>query len=359
VSGPNLSGDTELSARSLRSFIAVAEELNFTRAAARLFVAQQALSRDIAQLERRLGMPLFARTTRRVALTPEGERLLVRARELVALHDELLADIARPSRPLVVDVLSEGRLTGSRMLEALRAAAPELEFRGRHTGGTGLGLRLLRAAEIDIVLGRIEWRGQGSLPGIEHRPVRYEPLAALLPRGHRLAEGRDLPLTRLKGEVIDTNPAHPEALEWIDLTAQFVELADAVATPPHLPAVGLDEQTHHLIRQGLPILTSLDHIEVPGGVVRPLVQPVPVFTWSVAWRAGLHRAAVDAIESAIETLAVAEDWLALPDDAWLPEPERSRLAGRSMPVIGPSSAHRDPVIPSRHGIAPARPRRRR
>ena len=323
MNSPDLPEDIELSPRSLRSFIAVAEELNFTRAASRLFVAQQALSRDIAQLERRLGTPLFVRTTRRVTLTPDGDRLLGRARELVALHDQLVAEVGRPTRPLVVDVLSEGRLTSTRILEALRAAAPDIEFRGRHSGGTGLGLRLLRAAEIDIVLGRIEWRGQRSLLGIEHRRFRHEPLAVLLPKGHRLARDRALPMSRLKGEMIDTNPANPEATEWVDLTAQFLEMAGAVATPPHLPAVGLDEQAHHLIRQNLPILTSLDHSNVPGGVIRPLVDPVPIFPWSVAWRRGLHRPAREAIDRAIERVGVEEDWLTLPEDSWLPEPERS------------------------------------
>jgi DNA-binding transcriptional LysR family regulator len=77
----------ELDPRLLRYFVAVAEELHFTRAAARLYGAQQALSRDIARLERQLGVRLFTRTTRRVALTREGQRLLVRARELLALRE--------------------------------------------------------------------------------------------------------------------------------------------------------------------------------------------------------------------------------------------------------------------------------
>jgi DNA-binding transcriptional LysR family regulator len=70
----------ELDLRLLRHFVAVAEELHFTRAAARLYLTQQALSRDIRRLEEQLGVSLFTRTTRRVALTPEGQRLLTRAR---------------------------------------------------------------------------------------------------------------------------------------------------------------------------------------------------------------------------------------------------------------------------------------
>ncbi len=83
--------DTDLEIRSLRYFVAVADELHFTRAASRLFVAQQALSREIRRLEERLGAPLLVRTTRRVTLTPEGLQLLTEARELIRLHDRLIA----------------------------------------------------------------------------------------------------------------------------------------------------------------------------------------------------------------------------------------------------------------------------
>src|ERR671914_150460 len=115
-----LTRDTELDIRSLRSFVAVAEDLSFTRAATRLFVAQQAISRDIQSLERRLGSPLFVRTTRRVVLTPEGRRFLAGAKELVALHDRILDETLPIGRPIVVDLLSEGRRTGPRVVDALR-----------------------------------------------------------------------------------------------------------------------------------------------------------------------------------------------------------------------------------------------
>lgn len=82
--------------RLLRAFVAVAGELHFTRAAARLYVAQQALSRDIRRLERELGAELFVRTTRQVTLTADGERLLPYARRVLAAQDDLLAAAAGP-----------------------------------------------------------------------------------------------------------------------------------------------------------------------------------------------------------------------------------------------------------------------
>lgn len=99
----------DIDPRLLRHFVAVAEALHFGRAAAGLHIAQQALSRDIARLERDLGVRLFVRSTRRVALTAEGERLLPRAVELLALQDRLVADIRGHARPLVVDVVRTRR----------------------------------------------------------------------------------------------------------------------------------------------------------------------------------------------------------------------------------------------------------
>jgi hypothetical protein len=135
-----------------------------------------------------------------------------------------------------------------------------------------------------------------------------------------------VPVARLEGLEIDVNPARPDASEWIDFARQFLDLARATPTPPHVSAVGLDNQAHHLVRQGLPILTAVDHIAVPGGIVRPLVDPVPIFPWSIAWRRGLRRDVVAAIEAAADALATDTDWLELPPDAWLPEPEASHVS---------------------------------
>jgi DNA-binding transcriptional LysR family regulator len=328
---------TDLDIRSLRYFIAVAEELHFTRAAARLFVAQQALSRDIRRLERRLGTPLVARTTRRVSLTPEGERLLGRARELVALHDLTLREVGDSARPIVVDLLSEGRLTAVRILKLARTSEPAVEFRGHYGGGMGAALAALLGAELDVAFGRATWLDRELPATLEARLVRFEPLALLLPGTHALASRTSIPLAELEGAEIDANPMagavrgstivtdHGRAPEWSDLVRQFLALSGARPTQPHVAAVGLDEQAHHLVRQGLPILTSVDHVDVPGGVVRPLRDPVPLYPWSIVHREGAIGAGVPALGRAAARLAGEEGWLDVPSDAWLPQPEATRL----------------------------------
>ena len=316
--------DADLDIRSLRAFVAVAEELHFSRAAARLFVAQQALSRDIRKLEERVGTPLFARTTRRVSLTPEGRRLLERAGPLLRLHDEIVVELMRPNRPVLVDLMSEGRRTALDVLEAARLLAPTVEFRGRYRGGMGVSIRLLEAAELDVAFGRADWRGRGGDGAIAREVIRYEPLAVLVPLGHPLANAEVAPVEALAGAEIDASARSPDAPEWSDLVSQFLALSGAVPTADHVPAVGLDDQAHHLVQQGLPILTSLDHVPVPGGVLLPIVDPVPMYAWSMAWRAGSHPAGLAAIREAATTLARRHGWLDLPDDAWLPDPESAR-----------------------------------
>ena len=318
--------DLDIDIRSLRYFVAVAEELSFTKAAERLFVAQQAISRDIRQLEERLGTRLFERTSRRVVLTLAGERLLVRARELITLHDGIVGDLGPDARPIVIDLMSAGRRTGARILEAARRAQPGREFRGWYGDSVGAALKRLQVGEIDIVLGRGAWRGQPAARWLGRSLVRWEPLAVMLPASHPLAALEEVPVAALEGVEIDVNPGSPEALEWIDIAEQFLVLAGARPTPPHLSAIGPENQADHLVRQGLPILTGLDHADVPGGVIRPIVDPVPLYPWSILWRIAADGPGIAAVRDAADVLAARLRWRERPADSWLPEPEASRGA---------------------------------
>jgi DNA-binding transcriptional LysR family regulator len=121
--------------RHLRYFVAVAEEGTVTGAAARLFVAQPSLSRQLRALERHVGAPLLVRTSRGVALTPEGEHLLPVARHLVAQAAALAGLFDAPRTPgarLRVGLHDGafGPLTEP-VLAAFRAARPDVDLRVR------------------------------------------------------------------------------------------------------------------------------------------------------------------------------------------------------------------------------------
>jgi DNA-binding transcriptional LysR family regulator len=125
----------DLDTRLLRAFVAVAEELNFTRAAERLYIAQQALSAQVQQLEARLQVKLFERTTRRVSLTEAGERLLPHATATLAALDRGVAELEAARGTLRVG------LSGTAMVplvgETMRLFAerhPQVEIRVSNSG---------------------------------------------------------------------------------------------------------------------------------------------------------------------------------------------------------------------------------
>jgi DNA-binding transcriptional LysR family regulator len=161
-------------------------------------------------------------------------------------------------------------------------------------------------------------------------------LALLLPADHPLAERDAVQVRSLNGLEIDGLPPHTRAPEWADLVVQFLALSGSRSTAPHLPAVGLEEQGYHLVRQGLPILTSADHVDVPGGVLRPLVDPVPLYAWSMAWRRDTQSDGLDALRDAATEIASTEGWLDMAGElggAWLPEPDASRLANGDFRLV--------------------------
>lgn len=315
----------ELDMRLLRHFVAVAEELHFTRAATRLYLTQQALSRDIRRLEEQLGVTLFARTTRRVALTPEGQRLLARARDLLALQDRTVREVQDTHRPLLVDLLAEGH-TPVRLLNDARTRVPGAELVARFHGGLGASLRQLLAGQLDVVFGRLEGLGY-PIPAeqLVRRPVRLEPLALLLPAEHPLTALDAVPLRALRGTQIDASAGNPDAPEWVDLATRLLIRFGAEPSPPHHHAAGMDETVRHLRSHGLPILTLTERPVVPGVVVRPLTDPVPLYLWTMVARRDLRHPGLDALHASADELGDRESWLARPSDSWLPEPDAAAV----------------------------------
>lgn len=310
--------------RLLRAFTAVADELHFTRAAARLYVAQQALSRDIRRLERELGVELFVRTTRRVTLTADGERLLSYARRVLQAQDELLAAASGASRPLLVDLNGEGMASG-RVLARARELAPECELMARFESGlTGAAAEIL-AGRLDVSFGRFA----GLEPGIRallcHQPVRYEPMAVLLPHDHPLAKSPRIPLNALAGETVYAGAGNPRTLEWTDLARRLFAGRGIAIAPPAPVAVGAEEFRRVMAKTRNPVLAVVDFPAMPDTVLRPIVDPVPLSPLSLVWRRGLRHPGVDALRAAAAQLASQEGWLERDPSGWLPECDMSLM----------------------------------
>ncbi|MFI2640449.1 LysR family transcriptional regulator [Streptomyces sp. NPDC018610] len=306
-----------LDPRLLRAFVTVAEELHFTRAAVRLYVAQQALSRDVRRLERELGAELFVRTTRQVALTADGERLLPYAHRVLAAQDELLAAFGQ-ARPLLLDLNSPGLETGRRVLHRARELAPEHEIMARFESGlTGAAAELL-AGRLDASFGRFAGLDPVLRARLEHQLVRYEPMAIALPEGHRLAALPEVPLAALAGETVYAGAGNPRTPEWTDLARRLFDGRGITVAPPAPLAVGTEEFERLMAKTGHPVLAVIGFPVLPRTVVRPLVEPVPLSPVSLVWRRGAAHPALDAVRRAAAQLAAGEGWLRRPEQGWIP-----------------------------------------
>ncbi|MFI9003551.1 LysR family transcriptional regulator [Streptomyces sp. NPDC053541] len=310
----------DLDPRLLRAFVAVAEELHFTRAAGRLFVAQQALSRDIRRLERALGAELFVRTTRQVALAPDGERLLPYARRVLAAHDELAEAFRDEPRPFLVDLNSAG-LSHERVLHRARALAPELELLARYESGLTGAARELLAGRLDASFGRYGGLAPGLRAGLDAQLVRYEPMAVLLPEGDPLAGLSRLPLDALAGRTVYAGAGNDRTPEWTDLALRLFAGRDIRIAPPAPLLVGKEEFRRVMAKAPTPVLAVVDFPPMPGSVLRPLTDPVPLSPVSLVWRKGLRHPGLDALRRAAAELAAHEGWLVRPPGSWLPEGE--------------------------------------
>ncbi|MBT2508191.1 LysR family transcriptional regulator [Streptomyces sp. ISL-98] len=314
----------DIEPRLLRAFEAVAEDLHFTRAAARLFTAQQALSRDIRRLERELGSQLFVRSTRSVSLTADGERLLPYARRVLAAYDELGAAWAHEERPLLVDVRAPVG-TCYRVLEAARAAAPDIEFVGRfHSGLTGAAASIV-GGRLDVSSGRVAGLDPAVLDQLEHRPVRFERMAVLLADDHPLAALDEVPLDALAGETLYAGAGNPATAEWTDLAARLFEGRGIEVAAPFPEIEGAEEFVRLVRKRRWSVLASTEFIAVPGMELRPVVDPVPLSPISLVWRKGLRHKGLDVLNGVIDELVKRHKWLEMPAGSWLPEADMSLM----------------------------------
>ena len=189
---------SETSLDLLASFVALAGDLHYTRAAERLHVAQPALTKRIQQLERALGTALFARTRRAVSLTPAGELLLPRARQVL----QAAAEFSTAARRVRDGEVGRLRIGFSPSAPHLVLPALMRAFRRRHPAIDCVLTELPSESQVEQILaGDLDLgilRPPSPLPArLQCTTFFEEPFVAVLPRDHRLAVRRVLPLRDL------------------------------------------------------------------------------------------------------------------------------------------------------------------
>jgi DNA-binding transcriptional LysR family regulator len=300
---------TSVELRQLRYFVVVAEELNFGRAAERLLIAGPSLSQQIKALEHDLGVRLFDRDRRSVALTPAGATLLPHTRVLLEQADDLQRRAAQmsgsePVRLGYVNWLPADLAVRTSAAAQLRIDAwiePSHAQAARVADGTlDLAVCWIRAQDLEEY-------------GLDARLIGAERLYAV-------AAGNDSSDVHAKDTAVLLDDDTTSWASWNlyagqlarDTGARVMRISDGGITGPAF--------FDHVRRSRRPILNSPKGQTTPLApdlVRRPVIAPQVYWTWSLVWRRGEERAAVLAVVDAL-TEGVGDLGINRPD-AWLPD----------------------------------------
>jgi DNA-binding transcriptional LysR family regulator len=279
--------------RHLRYFVAVAEELHFGRAAARLGIAQPPLSQQIRALERELGLELFSRTRRRVELTEAGRVYLEEARGILQRVAQAAAAARRAARG------ETGALAVGMVASATYGLMPRVFrlFRARNPGvaltvgvlSTGAQVAALRAGQLQLGIARPPF-GDETLVA---EPLHEEPVVVALPSGHPLSARRTLSLRALATEPFvifprDRRPGWYDFMLGLCRAAGFEPVvgqdAPELATAMALVAAGM----------GVTLVpASVQDLRRSGVDYRPLAAPAPRTQLIALRRGGVPLPVVD------------------------------------------------------------------
>lgn len=271
--------------RHLRYFLAVAEELNFRRAAEKLGMAQPPLSSQIHDLERELGVLLFRRVPKGAELTEAGVAFLSAVPALFDKLDQAIKLAQRGGRG-EVGQLRVG-YTGSasfnqivpRSLRAFRRAYPSVELTLEELNSPQL-LDQLSRQRLDAVFIR---PAKEPPPGFNITPLDEEPMMVVVPSGHRLANRYAVELAELKGEPFilfsRTLPGlYDDVIEGCrraGFEPTVAQIAPQITSVPNLVAVGLGVSL---------VPAQFANTNIPGVVFLPITGSTPVARLALATR---------------------------------------------------------------------------
>jgi DNA-binding transcriptional LysR family regulator len=289
--------------RHLRYFVAVAEELNFRRAAERLHIAPPPLSVQIRKLEAEIGTELFSRQARGVRLTEAGKVFLDQARQLLASARRGVT-LAREAGQGEIGHLAigynapAGFLIFPRVVPPYRIARPKVQLTF-HALNMPQQLEGLQRDELDLGVIWLPLR----VEGFDVQELVREPLIAVLPATHRLAEQKDVSIRQLSREpmILPSRTLHEEVHEEI---ARAFRRARAVLNSAYELESSLSMINFVAMGVGCSLLPSyVSSIRQEGVVFRPLRSPQIVKTLALIKKKGRKGLADAFFQFARRTLA--------------------------------------------------------
>jgi DNA-binding transcriptional LysR family regulator len=270
--------------RHLRYFVALADVLNFGRAAAHLRIAQPSLSHQIRQLETELQAGLLVRTTRRVQLTEAGRLFLEQAREILA-HADRAAVVARRANRGEMGTLRVGCahwMDSARILSSLGSfhdRNPGIHF-DLHSMSAPLQIAALRDERLDV--GYV--RPPVNEPSLDSEILLREPFVVALPARHRLVARERIAVSDLASEAFILLPRE-EAPIFHDLVLEACREAGFVPNVAH--EIGSPQMVLGLVATGVGISlvpASVCRARPRGVAFRPLGRSPRVLQTAIAWR---------------------------------------------------------------------------
>jgi DNA-binding transcriptional LysR family regulator len=305
--------------RRLRAFHAVAEHRSFSAAALELGYAQSVVSHHVGALEREFGVTLVDRSSRPVALTDAGERLLVHAVEVLG-HVAAAEEELRALAGVETGLLRVGAF-GSACTSFVPAALGS--FEARHPGvdvrlealETEPALQRLRAGELDVAVVWHVYADRSADEGLERRHLADDPYRIVLPADHRLARRRDVTLGDLAGERFSApragEPGRDAYLRFLGAACAAEGFEPDIAYEVTEVAVSRAFVAAGLAVAVLPELTI--GRPRPDVHVRPLPHQDPFRSIYCVWRAGRRIPAVAPMLRCLQ--AAAADRLGAPGEA--------------------------------------------
>lgn len=309
----------ELDSGLLRAFVAAAEEEHFGRAAERLSLSQQGLSKRIRRLESELAVELFRRTTRRVELTDVGGRFLPAARQAV--------DVARSQhRPLRVAALDE-HLTPLRLLRGALTNDQDLDVDVITNIEIDDVLTRLRAGDVDVSFGWVRTSPGPWPPDVQRRLIAVDRIELLLPADHPLAiRGTAVTATELARTPL-WFPSVSAPRGWMDFLREWAA-AHAITLDASGSSLGFGGFLDRVAAGRVSVYGSgMPDPGDPRLVRLPVTDPVPLVTWWILWRRTVSDDRVGRLVAAIRALQDATAALDGLDPAtvWVPVVDRPAL----------------------------------